>query len=203
MTQGLWVPGRLPLIREQLLVARKERFLCGYNAYVGDCSGFKNRRLGRKGIFHSAISRRYKHGAHLSFLCYLLLCYGYIWERRHACFSQEPILTRIQSVKRSVVGALFYQVQRGRLGLRHWLWRSENWKHTFSPHRKWWYHGGLVEMRRWESTCKKVQLGLAIWLSGWKCFPQAGWPRGWQDGSVGRNASPKPDDLNVTPETTR
>lgn len=84
-------------------MARKERFLCDYNAYVGDCSGFKNRRLGRKGIFHSAISRRYKHGAHLSFLCYLLLCYGH-WERRHACFSQEPILPRIQSVKRSVCG---------------------------------------------------------------------------------------------------
>lgn len=49
-------------------MARKERFLCGHNAYVGDCSGFKNRRLGAKGIFHSAISRRYKHGAHLSLL---------------------------------------------------------------------------------------------------------------------------------------
>lgn len=46
--------------------------------------------------------------------------------------------------------------------------------HIPPPPRKWGYRGGLVEMRGRESTCKKVQLGLARWLSGWKCFSQAG-----------------------------
>lgn len=79
-------------------MAKKERFLCGYKASVGGYSVFKGGRLGREGVFNCAISKRYRHGAPLSSLCYLLPCGGHLGKQ--ACFTQESILPRMQSVKR-------------------------------------------------------------------------------------------------------